>query len=86
MLVVLPQNRNGSRLGISVKHTVGPAVHRNRMKRIIRETFRLHRQIFPLSSDIVFVVRPQCPLNTVQAVQEAVVQAMEKAESNHVSS
>lgn len=62
----------GSRLGISVPKKVGNAVQRNRIKRIIREAFRLHRGVFPQGSDIVFAVRPGFPLAGMQAVRDAV--------------
>jgi ribonuclease P protein component len=61
-----------SRLGISVHRKVGNAVRRNRIKRIVRETFRLHREIFPQSSDIVFTVRPEFSLDGMHAVRAAV--------------
>ncbi|CAK8717546.1 ribonuclease P protein component [Candidatus Electrothrix laxa] len=61
-----------SRLGISVPRKVGNAVQRNRIKRIIREAFRLHREVFPQCSDIVFAVRPGFPLTGMQAVCDAV--------------
>ncbi len=63
---------SGSRLGISVPRKVGNAVQRNRIKRIIREAFRLHREVFPRCSDIVFAVRPGFPLTGMQAVRDAV--------------
>jgi len=63
---------SGSRLGISVPRKVGNAVQRNRIKRIIREAFRLHKGIFPQQSDIVFAVRPSFPLTGMQAVRDAV--------------
>ena len=63
---------SGSRLGISVPKKVGNAVQRNRIKRIIREAFRLHRDAFPRNSDIVFAVRPGFPLTGMQAVRDAV--------------
>ncbi|MCI5133865.1 MAG: ribonuclease P protein component [Candidatus Electrothrix sp. AW2] len=62
----------GSRLGISVPRKVGNAVQRNRIKRIIREAFRLHREVFPEQSDIVFAVRPGISLAGMQAVRDAV--------------
>jgi ribonuclease P protein component len=61
-----------SRLGISVPKKVGNAVQRNRIKRIIREAFRLHNGIFPQGSDIVFAVRPGFSFTGMQAVCDAV--------------
>ncbi|CAG0889459.1 unnamed protein product [Cyprideis torosa] len=46
-----------SRLGISIHRRLKGAVRRNRIKRIIRESFRLNREKYPLLSDIVFAVR-----------------------------
>lgn len=44
------------RLGISIsKRTIRHAVHRNRIKRLVRETFRLRQTQLP-SADIVVVV------------------------------
>lgn len=63
---------SASRLGISVPRKVGNAVQRNRIKRIIREAFRLHREVFPKGSDLVFAVRPAFPLTGMQAVRDAV--------------
>ena len=34
------------------------AVKRNRLKRIIRESFRLWQKHYPVGADIVFAVRP----------------------------
>ncbi|MBW1751228.1 MAG: ribonuclease P protein component [Deltaproteobacteria bacterium] len=71
-LIYLPGDQPDSRLGISVHRKVGNAVRRNRIKRIVRETFRLHREIFPQSSDIVFTVRPEFSLDGMHAVRAAV--------------
>jgi len=64
----LPWNR----LGISVQKKTGRAVDRNRIKRIIREAFRLHRQVFPAHSDIVITVRPGFALNSPAEVVASV--------------
>ena len=47
-----------SRLGITVSKKVGNAVTRNRIKRIIREHFRLNRRILPNRIDINIIARP----------------------------
>lgn len=72
ILVYLSGDQSRSRLGISIPRKVGNAVRRNRIKRIVRETFRLHREIFPRFSDIVFAVRPGFPLSGMHAVRTAV--------------
>ena len=73
-LISLAGDQPESRLGISVHRKVGNAVRRNRIKRIVRETFRLHREIFPRSSDIVFTVRPEFSLHGMRDVRDAVME------------
>ncbi len=46
-----------SRLGLSVSRKVGPAVLRNRWKRLIREAFRRSQEQMPAGLDLV--VRPR---------------------------
>jgi len=43
------------RLGMSVSRKVGPAVRRNRWKRLIREAFRLSRAQLPPGVDLVVI-------------------------------
>ena len=47
-------NLNRTRLGIVVSRRIGNACARNRIKRRLREFFRLHRDIIPPASDLVF--------------------------------
>lgn len=74
-LIFMPNGLNTNRLGISV-HGVKKAVARNRIKRIIREFYRLNRQFISPSSDIVFAVRKNFPPATPQEVEHAVMQLL----------
>lgn len=44
-----------SRLGLAVSKKIGNAVVRNRIKRLLRECFRLYPEYIPKSVDIVIV-------------------------------
>jgi ribonuclease P protein component len=57
-----PNNLPHARLGISISRSVGTAPRRNRIKRLIRESFRLHQHDWPNGYDMVIVVRPHEPL------------------------
>jgi ribonuclease P protein component len=45
------------RLGLSVSRKVGPAVQRNRLRRLYREAFRLSRAAMPVGMDLVLIPR-----------------------------
>lgn len=49
-------------MGIQTGRRVGSAVRRNRIKRLLREAFRLMQHDFPRGYDLVIVVRPHEPL------------------------
>lgn len=72
-LIIRPNDLEYSRIGISVHRQIRGAVKRNRIKRIIRESFRLNRKIYPQSVDVVFAVRPDVLLDTTAAVSLAVM-------------
>lgn len=65
LAVILPNGVGFSRLGIAVPKRTGNAVTRNRMKRLIRETFRLNRDSLPDSIDLLIVVRKPPELLTL---------------------
>lgn len=57
-IVILKHNGLGiTRLGVTASKKVGNAVKRNKVKRLIREFFRLNKTRFPQSYDIVIVAK-----------------------------
>jgi ribonuclease P protein component len=46
-----------TRLGITVSKRIGNSVKRNRVKRLIREFFRLNKALFPQAHDIVIAAK-----------------------------
>lgn len=69
-IVLVKVNPTGAkRLGITVSKKVGKkAVIRNRIKRLIREFFRLNKDRFPDSKDIVIIARNDISSFTYQDV------------------
>ncbi|MFB3925356.1 MAG: ribonuclease P protein component [Syntrophales bacterium] len=57
-IVLLHKKEEGTRrLGITVSKKIGKAVTRNRIKRLLREFFRLHKERLPPQQDIVIIAR-----------------------------
>lgn len=54
---VRPNNHRKSRLGITVGAKVGKAVRRNRVRRRIREAYRIHEEAMAPGFDMVVVAR-----------------------------
>ncbi|MCX5917713.1 MAG: ribonuclease P protein component [Deltaproteobacteria bacterium] len=54
---ICPNGLSHSRLGVTVGRKIGSAVQRNRIKRRVREFFRLNKDSLPGSSDLVVTAR-----------------------------
>lgn len=59
-----PNGLGRTRFGISVKRALGGSVVRNRIRRRVREIFRLHRRAIPAGWDIV--VHPRSSVATAE--------------------
>lgn len=57
VMYVLENDIEKNRLGISVSKKVGNSVVRHRVTRLVRESYRLHENIFNSGLDIVVVAR-----------------------------
>jgi ribonuclease P protein component len=85
-LILLPNNSEHNRLGISVHGQLKGAAKRNRIKRVIREFFRLNKHFLQEKSsksrelpfmDIVITVRKGYSLENPMDVAEAIDQLLE---------
>ncbi len=70
VMYVLENNMDRNRLGISVSKKVGNSVVRHRVTRLVRESYRLHENIFNSGLDIVVVAR-----NNASAVSYADIES-----------
>ena len=57
VMYVLENHTEGNRLGISVSTKAGNSVIRHHLTRLIRESYRLHEDMFNSGLDIVVVAR-----------------------------
>ncbi len=69
-LFLRKNNKDAKRLGLVVGRKVGGAVSRNRIKRLVREFFRLHRGEIPESSDLIVLAKENIEIEGYQEVFE----------------
>lgn len=60
-----PNGLPNLRMGISTSRKVGIAARRNRIRRLLRESFRLMQHELPASYDLLVIVRAHEPLELV---------------------
>lgn len=78
MVIYVMKNRLGpvDRLGITVSKKLGHAVTRNRIRRRIREAYRLHEQEIKSGYDIVIVARHAAEHAPFEALMDEMMQML----------
>jgi ribonuclease P protein component len=74
-----PNGLDFARIGISIGKACGNAVSRNRVKRLIRESFRLNPDRFPVGFDYVVVVNPKIKDNLEQPAKKLKLKDIENS-------
>ena len=57
IMYVFENGRDNNRLGVSVSKKTGNSVVRHRIKRLVKESYRLHEEMFNSGLDIVVIAR-----------------------------
>jgi ribonuclease P protein component len=67
-LILRKNNKDVKRLGLAVGKKAGGAVSRNRIKRLVREFFRLNRERMPESSDLIVLAKENIEIDGYREV------------------
>ena len=78
VLYVKPNGLDHNRIGISVSKKVGNSVVRHRIKRLVRESYRLHEEKFNNGLDIVVIGRRSADGASYQEIEKALLSLMHK--------
>ena len=73
VMYVLENNMQINRLGISASKKVGNSVVRHRFTRLVRESYRLHENIFNSGLDIVVVARNNAGTASYAEIESALL-------------
>jgi ribonuclease P protein component len=75
-----PESNQAPRLGMAIPSAYGNAVARNRLKRLIREVFRLNKGVLPPGIDMVLSSRTEIPKVRYQTLEPVIKDLWKKAE------
>lgn len=75
------RDQDGARLGVSVSKDHGAAVRRNKIKRLLREAFRLERHAFSPDLDMVLIPRQRDDKVVLAALRVELTQLAERIQS-----
>ena len=76
IVYTLKNGTDTNRLGISVSKKVGNSVVRHRLKRLIKESYRLHEKVFNSGLDIAVIARKGSDACDYASIESALLHLM----------
>lgn len=73
VMYVVRNNQVGNRIGLSISKKVGNSVVRHHLARLLRESYRLHEEVFSSGLDIVIVVRESAKKCNYHEIESALL-------------
>lgn len=73
VMYVLKNGSKENRIGISVSKKVGNSVVRHHLSRLVRESYRLHEEIFNSGLDIVVIARVNAKKASYHEIEHALL-------------
>ena len=80
ILYCRPNGLDHCRLGVVANRQYGKAVKRNRVKRLMRESYRLNRRLLTVSCDVILKALPSESKPTLATVEPEVRKLFQKAD------
>jgi len=76
--VIINPNQSRPKLGIIVSKKVGAAVYRNRIKRVVRESFRLNQNQIVSGTNLVVIAKPDSINQGYWEIEKSLIKLLDR--------